>query len=157
MLALASISSGYELLLLGSHKKRDNRCAIAAPKLEAGLTTAFEREHWEVHTQVAEPASLYSCGSDADRLAQLKSAAESKTALILKTSHIGGHKFSGNVIVGDLVLYNGSAAQDHLPYRFTRLRARPCGMVALRPTMLTRLCVTRFWAAKSSQSCCEEG
>jgi len=31
--------------------------------------------------------------------AQLKQSAESKRALIIKVSHIGGHKYAGNAIV----------------------------------------------------------
>ncbi|KAI0347182.1 hypothetical protein BDW22DRAFT_1367554 [Trametopsis cervina] len=94
------------VILLCSHKKRDNRCAIAAPKLEHGLSVALEREEWEVHTQLSEhdleapspPPSANGAAEDA-YLAQLKAAAQSKRALILKVSHIGGHKFAGNVII----------------------------------------------------------
>ena len=111
--------------LLGSHKRRDNRCALAAPKLEHGaflpfsaspllpalltfhvflcpclaLTLALEREGWEVHTQLSDPSELASHPNGSDELAQLKSASESRRVLILKTSHFGGHKFAGNVVV----------------------------------------------------------
>ncbi|KAI0686787.1 Sucrase/ferredoxin-like-domain-containing protein [Cytidiella melzeri] len=103
------------VILLCSHKKRDNRCHIAAPKLEHGLSVALEREHWEVHTQLSShdltdalspPSSSSSSSSppsssnsDSDYLSQLKSASDSKRALIVKVSHIGGHKFSGNLII----------------------------------------------------------
>jgi hypothetical protein len=93
--------------LTGSHKKRDNRCHIAAPKLEHGLSVALEREGWEVHTQLSEhdlsppPPLEAATGADpeAGYVTRLKQAAESKRALVLKVSHIGGHKFAGNVIV----------------------------------------------------------
>ncbi|KAI0092087.1 Sucrase/ferredoxin-like-domain-containing protein [Irpex rosettiformis] len=90
------------VILLCSHKKRDNRCHIAAPKLEHGLTAALERRNWEVHSQLSEYDFVQKVeGDDAEAayLAQLKNAAQSKRALILKISHIGGHKFAGNVII----------------------------------------------------------
>ena len=122
----------------GSHKKRDNRCAIAAPKLEhgtlkfvfithipciltyiSGLTVALEREGWEVNTQLEDPNMW---GPPLEDLAartpeervkevmkQLKAqdaqTAETKRALILRCSHIGGHKFAGNCIVRTCRLY----------------------------------------------------
>ncbi|KAI0375533.1 hypothetical protein BV20DRAFT_1040173 [Pilatotrama ljubarskyi] len=100
------------VILLCSHKRRDNRCAIAAPKLEHALTLALEREGWEVHTQIDDPSAhgppleeLH--GSEEEKqakvLQQLKEVdvahAEHKRALILFCSHIGGHKYAGNVII----------------------------------------------------------
>ncbi|KAI9066756.1 hypothetical protein FKP32DRAFT_1673600 [Trametes sanguinea] len=100
------------VILLCSHKRRDNRCAIAAPKLEHSLTLALEREGWEVHTQLDDPSMhgppLETLSGSADEkhaavLAQLKAMhpdhAEHKRALILFCSHIGGHKYAGNVII----------------------------------------------------------
>ncbi|KAI0327791.1 hypothetical protein GY45DRAFT_1091228 [Cubamyces sp. BRFM 1775] len=100
------------VILLCSHKRRDNRCAIAAPKLEHALTLALEREGWEVHTQPDDPSihgpSLEELsGSEDDKhaavLQKLKevhpTVAEDKRALILFCSHIGGHKYAGNVII----------------------------------------------------------
>lgn len=121
-------------MLAGSHKRRDNRCAIAAPKLEhcayqstlpthrglliaptirIALTLALEREGWEVHHQVEDPSisgpaleddPVLSPLSPADTEAELRRRlqhvdAEHKRALILYSSHIGGHKYAGNVIV----------------------------------------------------------
>ncbi|KAI0677141.1 Sucrase/ferredoxin-like-domain-containing protein [Trametes maxima] len=100
------------VILLCSHKRRDNRCAIAAPKLEHALTLALEREGWEVHTQLDDPSSHGPALEDlkgspdekrAAILAQLKGVdaehADHKRALILYCSHIGGHKYAGNVII----------------------------------------------------------
>lgn len=100
------------VILLCSHKKRDNRCAIAAPKLEHGLTVALEREGWEVHTQLDDPSEHGSpleelAGTDDERDAEYvrrlqafdPTSADPRRALILKVSHIGGHKFAGNVII----------------------------------------------------------
>ncbi|KAI6097415.1 hypothetical protein EDD16DRAFT_1668386 [Pisolithus croceorrhizus] len=38
------------LILLCSHKRRDKRCAIAAPVLEKTFTQYLEREGWEIYT-----------------------------------------------------------------------------------------------------------
>ncbi|EJF61143.1 hypothetical protein DICSQDRAFT_61143 [Dichomitus squalens LYAD-421 SS1] len=105
------------VILLCSHKRRDNRCALAAPKLEHSLTQALEREAWEVHHQVEDPSvsgpaleddpTLAGITSDTERheevlrrLQRVDAAhAEHKRALILFCSHIGGHKYAGNVII----------------------------------------------------------
>ncbi|KAH9918230.1 Sucrase/ferredoxin-like-domain-containing protein [Epithele typhae] len=113
------------VILLCSHKRRDNRCAIAAPKLEHALTAALAREGWEVHTEVEDPslhgpaleddpalqqagtqggaaADTSDVGADARQAAmraRLAAAAEEKRALIVFCSHIGGHKYAGNVII----------------------------------------------------------
>ncbi|GJE84120.1 sucrase ferredoxin [Phanerochaete sordida] len=100
------------VILLCSHKKRDNRCAIAAPKLQHALTIALEREGWDVHTQLEDPADHGApleehAGSpdarDAEFAARLRAfdpaTADPRRALILMVSHIGGHKFAGNVII----------------------------------------------------------
>ena len=85
------------------------------------MTVALEREGWEVHTQLDDPsdhgpALETLAGTDAEREAavveQLKAYdpaapdahGHPRRALILKCSHIGGHKFAGNVIVsGDFL------------------------------------------------------
>ncbi|KAH9899982.1 Sucraseferredoxin-like protein [Cubamyces lactineus] len=100
------------VILLCSHKRRDNRCAIAAPKLQHALTLALEREGWEVHTQPDDPSihgpSLEELSGSEDEkhaavLQKLKevhpTVAQEKRALILFCSHIGGHKYAGNVII----------------------------------------------------------
>ncbi|KZT19284.1 hypothetical protein NEOLEDRAFT_1078151 [Neolentinus lepideus HHB14362 ss-1] len=98
------------VILLCSHKRRDNRCAISAPKLEHTFTQALEREGWEAHTQLEDPSLNGSPledlqGSEEDKEAQVAqqfkdlAEAHTKRALILKNSHIGGHKFAGNCII----------------------------------------------------------
>ncbi|KAI0952178.1 hypothetical protein AcV7_008063 [Taiwanofungus camphoratus] len=100
------------VILLCSHKRRDNRCAIVAPKLRQAFQTSLEREGWEVHTQVEDPAlsgaplEEFQGSEDekqAEVLRQLKSIAvenaDQKRALVLYNSHMGGHKFAGNVII----------------------------------------------------------
>ncbi|KAF9449893.1 hypothetical protein P691DRAFT_666473 [Macrolepiota fuliginosa MF-IS2] len=97
------------VILLCSHKKRDNRCGIAAPKLEHAFIRGLEHHGWEADTQLECPS--YTFGSPLEDLAltaeqrkeiiqtQLKESAESKRALIVKVSHIGGHKYAGNCII----------------------------------------------------------
>lgn len=74
------------------------------------MTVALEREGWEVHTQLEDEstfgAPLEDLKGTVDEreeavLAQLKAldALDTKRALILCSSHIGGHKFAGNCIV----------------------------------------------------------
>ncbi|EIW62061.1 uncharacterized protein TRAVEDRAFT_115405 [Trametes versicolor FP-101664 SS1] len=99
------------VILLCSHKRRDNRCAIAAPKLEHALTLALEREGWEVHSQLDDPSAHGHgpaledlSGSEDEKHAEVQRQlqaldAEHKRALILYCSHIGGHKYAGNVII----------------------------------------------------------
>ena len=76
---------------------------------------ALEHEGWEVHDQVEHPshhaASLEEFkGTEEEKegsyLKQLKEAAESKRALIIRNSHMGGHKFAGNCIVSIPNLYS---------------------------------------------------
>lgn len=99
------------VILLCSHKRRDNRCHIAAPVLEDAFTTSLSSLGWEVHTQIDDPADH---GVPAlEDLAEPRAEAATEQlrgirrpdgdfaqrVLILRNSHIGGHKFSGNVIV----------------------------------------------------------
>lgn len=79
-----------------------------------GLTDVLEREGWEVHTQLEDPdhfgppleefeGAQKAEDLDARIRRQLRNPepeyCEHKRALIVKTSHIGGHKFAGNCIV----------------------------------------------------------
>lgn len=73
---------------------------------------ALEHEGWEVHDQVEHPSHHSTSleefkGSEEEKLEdysnQLKEAAESKRALIIRNSHMGGHKFAGNCIVSGVV------------------------------------------------------
>lgn len=97
------------VILLCSHRKRDNRCGISAPKLEHALIRSLEHRGWDADTQIQCPSYTY--GSPLEDLTltaeqrgdiiqtQLKESAVSKRALIVKVSHIGGHKYAGNCII----------------------------------------------------------
>ncbi|CAE6369466.1 unnamed protein product [Rhizoctonia solani] len=99
------------VILLCSHKRRDNRCHIAAPVLEDAFTTSLSNQGWDVHTQIDDPAEH---GQPAledlpepraenakQRLQALRKPESdfSQRVLILRNSHMGGHKFAGNVII----------------------------------------------------------
>lgn len=95
------------LILLCSHKRRDKRCAVAAPILEKSFHHYLEREGWEVHTDLydltSEPSleTQTSSTTEKEQLieTQLRSLHAEHRALILKNSHVGGHKFAGNCII----------------------------------------------------------
>ncbi|KIL00394.1 hypothetical protein PAXRUDRAFT_821765 [Paxillus rubicundulus Ve08.2h10] len=95
------------VILLCSHKRRDKRCAIAAPILEKTFIQYLESEDWEVHTRLedlSESPSLESSLSiypdpEIAFEAELKGLRDERKVLILRNSHIGGHKFAGNVII----------------------------------------------------------
>lgn len=124
-----------KIACLGSHKRRDNRCGIAAPILEKGaynanylcekepgkspfaflaITAVLESRGWEVHTEVEIDPSIQPLEDrngdkdtlEAELLQQIRESeghhdgnGGGKRALLVKVSHIGGHKFAGNIIV----------------------------------------------------------
>ncbi|KAF8665736.1 hypothetical protein AX16_000184 [Volvariella volvacea WC 439] len=97
------------VILLCSHKRRDNRCAIAAPKLERAFIQSLEANGWTVDTHLEEPSITLGppieefSGTTEERdnhiLDQLKEVATTKKVLIVRNSHMGGHKYAGNCIL----------------------------------------------------------
>ncbi|KAH6914840.1 Sucrase/ferredoxin-like-domain-containing protein [Coprinopsis sp. MPI-PUGE-AT-0042] len=97
------------VILLCSHKKRDNRCGIAAPKLEHAFIKTLEAQGWDADTDVEHPSVLMGppledlpitdVAREQNMATQLKESTESKRALIVKVSHVGGHKYAGNCII----------------------------------------------------------
>ncbi|KAI0774168.1 Sucrase/ferredoxin-like-domain-containing protein [Fomes fomentarius] len=105
------------VILLCAHQPSDYMCdpslpiergVLIAPTIHIALTLALEREGWEVHHQVEDPSirpalsSLTPEDTEAElrrRLQHVGVDAEHKRALILYSSHIGGHKYAGNVII----------------------------------------------------------
>jgi len=97
------------VILLCSHKRRDKRCAITAPKLEQAFIQSLGSREWEVHTQLealpctAGPPLETLTGTQDEKAAhvtrQLAELPSLQKALILKTSHLGGHKFAGNCVI----------------------------------------------------------
>ncbi|KAI9466916.1 Sucrase/ferredoxin-like-domain-containing protein [Lactarius psammicola] len=95
------------VILICSHRRRDARCAVVAPKLEYAFSETLEREGWEVHTQLDDPtgppledfADGYEKEAELNRRLQELDNGLTKRALVLKTSHIGGHRYAGNIII----------------------------------------------------------
>ncbi|KAL1761387.1 Sucraseferredoxin-like protein [Schizophyllum commune] len=98
------------VVLLCSHKRRDNRCAIAAKTLETSFCQVLASRGWQADTRLEDPT--VEMGTDpleafrgtakekeAHIRSQLKGLQNEKRALILKNSHMGGHKFAGNCII----------------------------------------------------------
>lgn len=94
------------VIIICSHKRRDNRCGISAPVLQDCLTSELAHAGWEVHTQLEHLDEVEDClekldGTEAERSnaahEQLRAASAQKRALILGVSHTGGHKWAGNV------------------------------------------------------------
>ncbi|GAA5949900.1 hypothetical protein JCM3765_007731 [Sporobolomyces pararoseus] len=92
------------VILLCSHKKRDKRCSIAAPL----LLNQFHH-HLSSHSLIVDTS-----GEDLDSTTPIESLEEGGEELekvlkqigkesdrvgIFMVSHIGGHKFSGNVVI----------------------------------------------------------
>ncbi|KAJ6627957.1 Sucrase/ferredoxin-like-domain-containing protein [Mycena sp. CBHHK59/15] len=89
-----------------SHKRRDNRCGISAPKLERAFTESLERRGWTVDTQlehIIDPPLERFSGTPEEKEAQivqeLRQLRAAKKALILFNSHMGGHEYAGNTII----------------------------------------------------------
>ncbi|KAE8225398.1 hypothetical protein CF319_g1852 [Tilletia indica] len=108
------------VVLLCSHKKRDARCSIAASLLSSALRSHAEQAGWTVDergddhdSSTSTWGSLSSSPSKDEGWEWRKMASEGKTPDhhgedgeegggtlgIFQISHIGGHKYSGNVII----------------------------------------------------------
>ncbi|KAJ7117385.1 Sucrase/ferredoxin-like-domain-containing protein [Mycena crocata] len=94
------------VIMLCSHKRRDNRCAIAAPKLEKAFIESLESKGWTADTQLehlVEPPLECFSGTPEEKARhitdELQALPAAKRALILRNSHMGGHKYAGNCII----------------------------------------------------------
>jgi len=100
------------VILLCSHKRRDNRCHVVAPKLLQAFTSQLEYEGWQVDHNIDENYDDW--GDSLESITGLKpderemivekrladpERKENKRVLILRSSHVGGHKYAGNVIL----------------------------------------------------------
>ncbi|KAF8916766.1 Sucrase/ferredoxin-like-domain-containing protein [Mucidula mucida] len=92
--------------LIRSHKKRDKRCSIAAIKLEHAFSQSLESKGWTVDTQLEHPIDdpLEDFGGteeeqEANVVRQLQDLQGTRSALIVRNSHIGGHRYAGNCII----------------------------------------------------------
>lgn len=128
------------------------RTGITKFNPEIALIRCLEHHGWGADTQLEHPSYTY--GSPLEDLAttaeereqiiqsQLRDSAESKRALIIKVSHVGGHKYAGNCIVRFFshLLPPRSPPLITLGPRFIRLKALACGMVvSLHMTLIQLL------------------
>lgn len=81
------------LVLICGHGGRDERCGIMGPVLKDEFEDKLERAGFTVQTG---PVQID--GNDSDRIAGRVGEVHS-TARVGLISHIGGHKFAGNVII----------------------------------------------------------
>lgn len=93
----------YEcVVLLCSHKRRDNRCGIASTVLSRAFQVTFEKHDWEVYTDLEDLEDFgtpLTGGVASTEQRQEILGRSKKRVLVLTNSHMGGHKFAGNVII----------------------------------------------------------
>ncbi|KAL7412502.1 Sucrase/ferredoxin-like-domain-containing protein [Mrakia frigida] len=112
------------VILLCSHKTRDKKCGIAAPLLESVLTSTLTLHNHTVdntgsslhHLHSSEEISKLSSEEEIQKLLRNVSgtgaggAGESSEVGIFKISHLGGHRYSGVMIIcfpSGAILYYG--------------------------------------------------
>lgn len=84
------------LVLICGHGGRDARCGIFGPLLRTEFSTALEREGLDVLTGAME---IDSQNMEETKGLASEEATEKLGARVGLISHIGGHKFAGNVIL----------------------------------------------------------
>lgn len=112
-----------------SHKKRDKRCHVTAGPLIDALSDAVEAlgSDWHVDTSgndehLLEESRIEDTDTEeslSQRLKGLRTAHE-KTVGIFKVSHVGGHRYSGQVMVW---LPNG------VGLHYGRVRSEDCSLI----------------------------
>lgn len=106
LLSYSMRRSHFTIILPFIHCRRHRRHR-RRPSTHLAFSQTLQDEGWEVHTQLEDPTGSPledypdEDGKEAELSRRLQELDESlpKRALILKTSHIGGHKYAGNVIV----------------------------------------------------------
>ena len=94
---------------LGSHKRRDKRCHITADPLIKSLTHAIENlgQEWHVDERgdddhLLAPNRISALETEETIMSRLESIHLENTEKhvgIFKISHVGGHRYSGNVMI----------------------------------------------------------
>lgn len=116
------------MLYVGSHKRRDKRCHVTADPLIESLSHAIHSlgDNWNIDTRCDDESTFadspiitpetpsgavddylqsllcYSAGGDSDsdsanRKEELNK--QNRTVGIFKCSHVGGHRYAGNVMI----------------------------------------------------------
>ncbi|GAA94987.1 uncharacterized protein L969DRAFT_199839 [Mixia osmundae IAM 14324] len=106
-------------MLVCSHKRRDKKCSIAAPLLIDKIKEECSHEGWEVDEHLDEidekPIEDYAIDAEQtgaaveNRLREISEDTRHARVAVVKCSHIGGHRYAGNVILafpqGTMVWY----------------------------------------------------
>ncbi|GAA5935162.1 hypothetical protein JCM3775_007220 [Rhodotorula graminis] len=113
------------VILLCSHRKRDKRCSIAAPLLISQFHHHLEKHGFHVDERgddLTEDADPIEAWESEDKEARLKEQlqgvqkADQARVGLFKVSHIGGHRYAGNVILyfpnGSSVWYGRTTPSD---------------------------------------------
>jgi hypothetical protein len=140
----AEVGAWYVKALCNSIRGRNCSPRSSPP---SAFSESLQRQGWDVHSQLDDPIGppLENYPDGIEKEAELKRRLQElndslpKRALILKTSHIGGHKYAGNVIVRLISLEDSAlyAKRRDALYRFTCPKARAYGMAVYPPTRLS--------------------
>ncbi|GAA5860367.1 hypothetical protein JCM8547_003478 [Rhodosporidiobolus lusitaniae] len=114
----------HAVVVVCSHKKRDKRCHISAPLLISQFHHHLEKHGLAVDERgdhIAEGPSIEEWeGTVEEKEVRLKETLQGvkgePTVGLFKVSHLGGHKFAGNVIIyfpnGSVVWYGRATPAD---------------------------------------------
>lgn len=80
------------LVLICGHGGRDMRCGAMGPVLRDEFEEKLERQGFNVASEAVQIGSL-------DGNLEIEGSSNDKVARVGLISHIGGHKFAGNVII----------------------------------------------------------
>lgn len=99
---------------IGSHKRRDNRCHIAAPLLRSALHTCLSAHSISIDetgsslSHLTEPPLETLSGSEAERQAEVAHRISSIESIeggdggevgVFNINHLGGHRYAGVMLV----------------------------------------------------------
>ncbi|KAJ9107699.1 hypothetical protein QFC21_001159 [Naganishia friedmannii] len=133
---LSAVSNGSDPRLLGSHKRRDKRCHIAAPLLEKALCQSLEEHHVSVDLQGHSLSAdhLEQAFPPLDQIPTDELPIEVEKRLraidavddaqgngevgIFRISHLGGHRYAGVMIIcfpSGATLYYGRVSPREIP------------------------------------------
>ncbi len=90
------------VVLICGHASRDRRCGVMGPLLRAQFVAVLKAHGFSVNFNPAaqeQSPPPFSSPSSPSTSSPLSPALRVKTAKVGLTSHIGGHRFAGNVII----------------------------------------------------------
>lgn len=121
------------VILLCSHRKRDNRCSIAAPLLAHQFHHHLHKHDLEVDEtgedlEDGEPIEEWS-GTVEEKEARMEEMLKKSSNRLgmFKVSHVGGHRYAGNVAI---YFPNGTCIY------LGRVRPQDVGVIVSNPSSL---------------------